>query len=109
MSDLQPQAKNNGRGGSQTPLPRGGCSHFKQEWSSDRGFKSYHDPQDEPSAEPLDPNAFDFDYVDTISKEGLKGKATFSAFRVPLMRTWFGSVDIRGGHAPADLKFKGGY
>lgn len=35
-------------------------------------LESYHDPQDEPSAEPLDPYAFDFDYGDALSKEQLK-------------------------------------
>lgn len=65
-------------------------------------FESYHDPQDEPSAQPLDPHAFDFDYGDTLSKEQLKGKAPFSAFLVPLMRTRHGSVDIPGGHEPTD-------
>jgi len=33
---------------------------------------SYHDPQDEPTAAPLDPYAFDFDYGDPLSKEQLK-------------------------------------
>jgi len=52
------------------------------------GFKSYHDPQDEPSAGPLDPFAFDFDYGDALSKEQLKGEnAVPSEFRPPLMRT----------------------
>jgi mitogen-activated protein kinase 1/3 len=32
----------------------------------------YHDPQDEPTAEPLDPSFFDFDNSDPLSKEELK-------------------------------------
>lgn len=106
MSNVQPQAKNNSRGSSQTPLPRGGYSHVEQGWSSDIRFKSYHDPQDEPLAEPLDPYAFDFDYGDTLSKEALKGKAIFKALFIPLTRTGLGSFDIPGGHAPTDLKCK---
>ena len=46
------------------------------------GSKSYHDPQDEPLADPLDPFAFDFDYGDALSKEQLKGeKPIVPAFR----------------------------
>lgn len=45
-----------------------------REWYAEMGFKSYHDPQDEPSAGPLDPFAFDFDYGDALSKEQLKGE-----------------------------------
>lgn len=70
---------------------------------SDRGFKSYHDPQDEPSAQPLDPRAFDFDYGDALSKEQLKSKAVFSAYLVLLIRIRLGSVDTRGSYAPAVL------
>ena len=33
----------------------------------------YHDPQDEPTAEPLDPSFFDFDNGDPLGKEELKG------------------------------------
>lgn len=33
----------------------------------------YHDPQDEPTAEPLDPSFFDFDNGDPLGKEQLKG------------------------------------
>jgi len=32
----------------------------------------YHDPQDEPTAEPLDPSFFDFDNGDPLTKEELK-------------------------------------
>ena len=35
--------------------------------------QAYHDPQDEPTAEPLDPSFFDFDYGEALSKEQLKG------------------------------------
>jgi mitogen-activated protein kinase 1/3 len=33
----------------------------------------YHDPGDEPTAPPLDPNFFDFDYRTDLTKEQLKG------------------------------------
>lgn len=33
----------------------------------------YHDPQDEPTAEALDPSFFDFDNGDALGKEELKG------------------------------------
>ncbi|KAI0935139.1 hypothetical protein AcV7_004029 [Taiwanofungus camphoratus] len=33
---------------------------------------AYHDPQDEPTAEPLDPSFFDFDNGDPLGKEDLK-------------------------------------
>lgn len=60
---------------------------MRERWA-EMGFKSYHDPQDEPSAGPLDPFAFDFDYGDALSKEQLKGEnAVPSEFRPPLMRT----------------------
>ncbi|CCL98750.1 uncharacterized protein FIBRA_00755 [Fibroporia radiculosa] len=36
-------------------------------------LEAYHDPQDEPTAEPLDPLFFDFDYGDPLGKERLKG------------------------------------
>ncbi|KAI9069004.1 mitogen activated protein kinase-like protein [Trametes sanguinea] len=35
-------------------------------------LEAYHDPQDEPTAEPLDPSFFDFDNGDPLSKEQLK-------------------------------------
>ena len=35
--------------------------------------QAYHDPQDEPTAEPLDPSFFDFDYGTPLGKEDLKG------------------------------------
>jgi mitogen-activated protein kinase 1/3 len=35
--------------------------------------KPYHDPQDEPFANPLEPSFFDFDNGDPLGKEELKG------------------------------------
>ena len=35
--------------------------------------QAYHDPQDEPTAEPLDPSFFNFDYGEALGKEELKG------------------------------------
>jgi hypothetical protein len=35
--------------------------------------KPYHDPADEPAAEPIDPMFFDFDFGEPLSKEQLKG------------------------------------
>ncbi|KAJ8462527.1 hypothetical protein ONZ51_g10846 [Trametes cubensis] len=35
-------------------------------------LEAYHDPQDEPTAEPLDPSFFDFDNGDPLNKEQLK-------------------------------------
>ena len=43
--------------------------------------QSYHDPQDEPTAEPLDPSFFDFDYGEPLSKEQLKGTSRKHASR----------------------------
>lgn len=40
---------------------------------SSRNIQSYHDPHDEPTAEPLDPSFFDFDYGEALTKEQLKG------------------------------------
>jgi hypothetical protein len=36
-------------------------------------FQAYHDPEDEPTAEPIDPSFFDFDSAAPLSKERLKG------------------------------------
>jgi mitogen-activated protein kinase 1/3 len=36
-------------------------------------LQPYHDPGDEPTAPPLDPNFFDFDYRTDLTKEELKG------------------------------------
>ena len=36
-------------------------------------FQAYHDPEDEPTAEPIDPSFFDFDSAVPLSKERLKG------------------------------------
>jgi hypothetical protein len=38
----------------------------------------YHDPADEPTADPLDPSFFDFDTGAPISKERLKGASPSS-------------------------------
>ena len=37
-------------------------------------LQAYHDPSDEPTAEPLDPSFFDFDNGDPLGKEQLKGR-----------------------------------
>jgi hypothetical protein len=36
-------------------------------------FQAYHDPDDEPTAEPIDPSFFDFDSAVPLGKEKLKG------------------------------------
>jgi hypothetical protein len=36
-------------------------------------FQAYHDPEDEPTAEPIDPSFFDFDSAVPLPKERLKG------------------------------------
>ncbi len=36
--------------------------------------KAYHDPMDEPTADPLDPSFFDFDYGPPLAKDQLKGE-----------------------------------
>lgn len=36
-------------------------------------FQAYHDPEDEPTAEPIDPSFFDFDSAVPLGKEKLKG------------------------------------
>jgi len=38
----------------------------------------YHDLEDEPTAEPLDPRFFDFDMGEALSKEQLKGNQDHS-------------------------------
>lgn len=43
------------------------------EYAVTHDSQAYHDPQDEPTAEPLDPSFFDFDYGEPIGKEQLKG------------------------------------
>jgi hypothetical protein len=49
------------------------CFYRRQVFSDSLG-KPYHDPQDEPTAEALDPSFFDFDNGDPLSKEELKGE-----------------------------------
>ena len=39
----------------------------------------YHDLEDEPTAEPLDPRFFDFDMGEALSKEQLKGIRTIAS------------------------------
>ena len=36
-------------------------------------FQAYHDPDDEPTAEPIEPSFFDFDSAVPLGKEKLKG------------------------------------
>jgi len=40
-------------------------------------FQSYHDPEDEPTAEPIDPSFFDFDSAVPQGKEKLKGARVY--------------------------------
>jgi len=40
-------------------------------------FQAYHDPDDEPTAEPIDPSFFDFDSAVPQGKEKLKGECKF--------------------------------
>jgi len=40
-------------------------------------FQAYHDPDDEPTAEPIDPSFFDFDSAVPLGKEKLKGACKF--------------------------------
>jgi hypothetical protein len=40
-------------------------------------FQAYHDPDDEPTAEPIDPSFFDFDSAVPLGKEKLKGAHFF--------------------------------
>ncbi len=48
-------------------------------------LESYHDPEDEPSAKPLDPEFFDFDLQkDEISREELKR----------LLWVWSSDIDL---------------
>jgi mitogen-activated protein kinase 1/3 len=46
-------------------------------------FQPYHDAEDEPTAEPLDPTFFDFDIGEPLSKEELKGKEVQSNKKPP--------------------------
>ena len=45
-------------------------------------LESYHDPDDEPTAPPLDPSFFDFDAPETLGKEELKCTCSLSCCRV---------------------------
>lgn len=55
------------------PLPLPFCASHKQLTSTHSHPQPYHDPGDEPTASPLDPNFFDFDYRTDLTKEQLKG------------------------------------
>lgn len=46
------------------------CSRMRRSINCEQ--QPYHDPQDEPTAEPLDPSFFHFDNGDSMSKEDLK-------------------------------------
>lgn len=61
-------------------------------------LEPYHDPDDEPTAEPIPEEFFDFDKnKDNLTKEQLKGKAS------PNMRNYFYSTDqAKSSHLPGD-------
>lgn len=64
-------------------------------------MQAYHDPQDEPTAEPLDPSFFDFDMGEPLGKEQLKGTcACTTGWRRRL--TALRSAHIRRGDAAAN-------
>lgn len=49
-------------------------------------FQAYHDPDDEPTAEPIDPSFFDFDSAVPLGKEKLKGtRVDFLLLKTPTM------------------------
>lgn len=54
-------------------------------------FQAYHDPEDEPTAEPIDPSFFDFDSAAPLPKERLKG-ARANLFQKNLIVTNIQSV-----------------
>jgi len=45
----------------------------------------YHDPDDEPIADPIDPSFFDFDNGEPLKKEELKGMPTFRYHETSLL------------------------
>jgi mitogen-activated protein kinase 1/3 len=59
-------------------------------------LESYHDPQDEPNAEPLDASFFDFEN-EKLTKEDLKGQGLLIVTS-HLIRSFRCRLDIRGGH-----------
>ena len=76
VPDVQPEAANRGRRRAQAPVPGG--EHAPRGRTDACGadgkrLQAYHDPSDEPTAEPLDPSFFDFDNGDPLGKEQLKG------------------------------------
>jgi hypothetical protein len=42
-------------------------------------MQPYHDPEDEPTAEPLEPSFFDFDNGDALGRDELKGWSVSSS------------------------------
>lgn len=68
--------------------------------------KSYHDPDDEPTAPPLDPSFFDFDGSEPLGKEDLKGAfstQTSGGWRDWLTRLRSNSVDLQRSHERAPV------
>jgi hypothetical protein len=82
MSDIQSKETNKRRGSSQTPILGGEVLITRYTQIMTKYVQSYHDPQDEPTAESLDPYSFDFDYGEPLSKEQLKGKLDSFSTRV---------------------------
>ncbi len=61
-------------------------------------LEPYHDPDDEPTADPIPEEFFDFDKnKDNLTKEQLKGMYTSQRLIFPLLT--FGSAHLSGNHA----------
>jgi hypothetical protein len=72
MPNIQPKTTNNCRRGSTTPLLRR-LYFLLNLFPADHVQQPYHDPDDEPMADPIDPSFFDFDNGEALEKEDLKG------------------------------------
>jgi mitogen-activated protein kinase 1/3 len=48
-------------------------------------FQAYHDPDDEPTAELIDPSFFDFDSAVPLGKEKLKGERVIFSQKSPTL------------------------
>ena len=62
----------------------------------------YHDPEDEPAADPIPESFFDFDkHKDQLSKEQLKGmRFRFCTLSIEIANTIiFDRINLRGDHA----------
>lgn len=112
MPDIQPEASNHSWGGIAASIFRSAPQPVFFQLillfltPNHLNTQPYHDPHDEPDGAPLPPSFFDFDYVEPLGKEELKGEWGAHGFvcffiflaRFPeigiLIWSLFGSVDL---------------